>query len=33
VLDDRRILVEWYGSPSGDEQVQQVRLNAFSVSR
>ena len=33
LLDDRRILVEWYGSPSWYEQVQQVRLNAFSVSR
>ena len=33
LLDDRRILVEWHGSPSWYEQVQQVRLNAFSVSR
>ena len=33
LLDDRRILVEWHGSPSWYEQVQQARLNAFSVSR
>jgi hypothetical protein len=33
LIADRRILVEWYGSPSWYEQVQQVRLNAFSVSR